>query len=376
MIIDLQVGLESEDGSVVDPEALAAGAKAAGLDGIVVTQNDVLFPPKVDLASAAEKHGVTVFTGARIATNHGLLLCLLPDPSVKPSWQKGEDGLYEAAAVIDALDELGGVAIALRPYDRGIDKPMGDHIFALQGLAACDVQNGRVGGNANSLALEAASNLEMPCVGTSSASGTKGLGTSATLFRGPVKSEAELVEAIRHGECWPISFSTDVPAAEPVRAPRRGGERGERGGRRDSRNGGRGRRRGGFGGGRGRPAGAGGPPGGGGGGAPGGGGGPQARQERSDRGGERTDGGEAGRRRRRRGGRRRGGRPVEENAGNRVDSPRRSDRDEDFGNRRFDDQDRLPSEDIGNRLRPGEEPLFRPPQTVRDEDDDEGGGNP
>jgi hypothetical protein len=42
------------------------------------------------------------------------------------------------------------------------------------------------------------------------------------------------------------------------------------------------------------------------------------------------------------------------------------------------DEQRLPAEDIGNRLRPGEEPIYKMPRTQVSEEfesDDENGGN-
>lgn len=344
MIVDLQVNLETKDGGLVDPNLLVEKAKAAGLDGVVVTKEGDLMPDVQSFRDVAAPHGFKVFAGAKVATNHGLLLCILPSTATRPSegFAQRVDDVYDANAVIDAVEQLGGVTVALRPYDRDVPRPMGDHLFSLQGLAACEVQNGRISDIANDLALEAASNMEMPCVGTSCADGTEGLGSSATLFRAKVETETDLVEAIRSGDCWPVSFSDRAPKPEARdngdrrRDPGRGRDRGERregrGGRGGDRRegGGRGGRERGERGGRGR----------GGGGGGGSGGGPRAE-------------GEGGGRRRRRGGRGRGrGGPPAEDIGNRAKNPNRGQVDEDIGNRRPGENEL--DEDIGNRLRPGE----------------------
>ena len=218
MLIDLQVGIPS------DVENLIDSTKAAGLDGIVLTSDDTLFPVTKDLKD--NEHGVAVFSGAKVSTNHGLLLCLVPNPEVElgEDWAEMDGDVFDAISVINAIESLDGVVIALRPYDRDVELPMGDQIFGLTGLSACDVQNGRLSANSNGLALEAASSLELPCVGLSSASEVDGLGTSATLFRTTLASEAELIEAIRHGECWPVRFSAEAPKVNA------GGNRGRRGG--------------------------------------------------------------------------------------------------------------------------------------------------
>src|SRR5688572_13552424 len=254
MIVDLQVNLETKDGGLIDPNLLVEKAKAAGLDGVVVTKEGELLPDVQSFREVGAPQGIKIFAGAKIATNHGLILCIFPSDAERPGEGFAErvEDVYDASAVIDAVEQLGGVTVALRPYDRDVPKPMGDHLFSLQGLSACEVQNGRISDIANDLALEAASNMEMPCVGTSCADGTEGLGTSATLFRAPVESENELVEAIRSGDCWPVSFADRAPKPEAMRPRengdrRRGGrggrdrDRGERGGR--GRGGGGGERR-------------------------------------------------------------------------------------------------------------------------------------
>ncbi|CAN0576196.1 unnamed protein product, partial [Laminaria digitata] len=89
---------------------------------------------------------------------------------------------------------------------------------------------------ANDLALEAASNMEMPCVGTSGSHGVSGLGTVATLLRTAANNETELCEAIRAGDCWPVTFSDAAPKPNPPeeREGRSGRGRGRgRGGRSD-----------------------------------------------------------------------------------------------------------------------------------------------
>lgn len=246
MLVDLQVSLTGKDGVAVDPALLIEGAKKAGLDAVVFTDAEARFPVLTPYREAAASAGLTLFAGARVPTNRGLLLALVPDVerAGADQWPKGENGIFDAEEIMGVIEDAGGVTIALRPYDRDVARPMGDHIFTLPGLAACETQNGRLPQSTNELALEAASNLELPCVGTSSAEGLDGLGTAATLFRTPVKTEADLVEAIRHGDCWPVTFSTRVPEAD--NRARGGGDRERRGGggggeRRDGGRGGEGR---------------------------------------------------------------------------------------------------------------------------------------
>jgi len=223
MIVDLHVNLEAEDGALVEPEALASSAKAAGLDGMVLTQDGAMKPDIEAYRTAGEAKGLTVLSGTRLATNHGWILCIFPDGTdLSDGWAEMDGELFDATSVIDATEARGGATVALRPYDRDLQKPMGDHLFVLHGLSACEVQNSALSESVNALALEAASSMEMPCIGSSGAKGTEGLGSCATLLRDPVSSEVQLIEVIRSGDCWPVAFGDRVPVGDSGRRGRGG----------------------------------------------------------------------------------------------------------------------------------------------------------
>lgn len=400
MLVDLQVSLTGKDGAAVDPQVLVEGAKKAGLDGLVVTAEPARFPALDAYRAAASAHDLRVFAGAHVPSNRGLLLCVVPDAqALAADWAPSTEGMFDAEGVIDAVEAAGGVTVALRPYDRGVTRPMGDHIFTLTGLAACETQNGRLPGATNDLALDAASNLELPCVGSSGAAGTDGLGTAATLFRTPLASEGDLVEALRAGDCWPVAIGTRAPAlpaeARGPREPRREGgggaepRRDDRGAPAGDREGGRRRRRRG---GRGRGGRAEG--------APRGEGAPRAegtpreaqapraegqapreesRAEARDSRGNREPRAEGDGRRRRGGrGRGRGGAgggggprgPIPEDIGNRVRARDRQVVDDNAGNRVHAAREDHVDENLGNRLRPGEQNILAPRSRVVDVEDD------
>lgn len=302
MIVDLLVHLETEDGDLEEPEALMNTAKTVGLDAMVLVQSGALVPDLEPYRAAAESAGIRLFPGAELVTDRGHILALLPEgAALEPGFApEVEAGVWSATEAVDAVEAKGGAAVALRPYDRELSWPMGDHLFSLQGLDACEVRSGKASDIANDLALEAASNLEMPCVGTSGADGTEGLGETATLLRRPVTDAAGLIAIIKAGECWPVTFRETLPPE--VRDERRGRGGGDRNRGRD--------RRGAGGGGRGRS---------------------------DDRGGRRRRGG-GGRGRDERG--RSGGRGRSDDVGNRAP------RDENTG-------PGVP-DDIGNRRSPGE----------------------
>jgi hypothetical protein len=141
------------------------------------------------------------------------------------------------------------VAVAAHPYDKTVDRPSGDFIFTLDGLSAIQGLCGRARGPANDLAVEAADHMNLPCVAGSGAHASlEEIGAVATLFRDPVRTEADVVASIRSGGVYCVAIGA-APRAPERSAPerrgpsdRRGGDR--RGGERRDRGGGgrRGRR--------------------------------------------------------------------------------------------------------------------------------------
>src|SRR5687767_12583356 len=115
MIVDLQVNLETKEGGLVDPNVLVDRAKAAGLDGVVVTKKSDLTPDIQTFRDAGAPQRVKIFANAKIATNHKLILCIFPS-AARPGegFAQRVDDVYDATAVIDAVEQLGGVTVALR----------------------------------------------------------------------------------------------------------------------------------------------------------------------------------------------------------------------------------------------------------------------
>jgi hypothetical protein len=336
MIVDLLVHIDTPDGSLEEPARLMEAARAAGLDGVVLAASGTLDPDLDAYRASGAAHGVTVFRGVELETDQGLVLAVMPaGETLEEGFAPKSGEVYAARAAIDGVEGAGGVTVALRPYDRDVPHPMGDHLFSLQGLDACEVRSGRAADIANDLALEAASNLDMPCVGASSARGTEGLGTAATLLRRPVADEAGLIGLVKEGACWPVAFSDGLPPE--AREDRGRGPRARSG--RSGRSGPRGEGRGAF--------------------------GREGRSASEGRGAAGREGRSAsdGRKSRGRGGRR--------SAPTRVTSaPEHADRlPDDVGNRAGGGRsDEAPPDDIGNRLAPGESSPFHD-ATRRDEDE-------
>jgi predicted metal-dependent phosphoesterase TrpH len=259
MLIDLHVHSHHSRGCALAPRDALRRAKQAGLDGVAFTDLNTLDGLE-EIHAAGRAEGILALVGVEIATDRGHYLCFFPDPAKIPAPPQafGSATPWPAREVLAKVRELGGVAVAAHPYDKTIDRPSGDFIFTLDGLAAIEGLNGRVKGAANDLAVEAADHMSLPCTGASGAHASLDeIGKAATLFRDPVASEAELVAQLRAGTVFCVAIGvTPQPASRDTgeRRERRHEHRGERerggrvqrgGGHREGggrRGGGRGRR--------------------------------------------------------------------------------------------------------------------------------------
>ncbi len=253
MLIDLHVHSHHTRGCTLAPRDVVRRAKELGLDGVAFTDLNTLDGVE-EIHAAGRDEGFLALAGVEITTDRGHYLCFFPDPARIPAPPQvfGSATPWPAREVVAKVRELGGVAIAAHPYDKSIERPSGDFIFTLEGLAAIEGLNARRKGPANDLAIEAADHMSLPCVGASGAQGSLDeLGKAATLFRDRVASEADLVAQLKAGTVYCVAIGVEPQPAsrDGERRERRGGDRdrdrGERrreGGRGE---GGGGRRRGG-----------------------------------------------------------------------------------------------------------------------------------
>jgi predicted metal-dependent phosphoesterase TrpH len=244
MLIDLHVHSHHTRGCSLAPRDVLRRAKAAGLDGVAFTDLNTLDGLE-EFRAAGREEGLLALCGVELATDHGHYLCFFPDPAKVPAPPQvfGATTPWPVREVLAKVKELGGVAVAAHPYDKTVERPSGDVIFTLDGLAAIEGLNTRRKGPTNDLAVEAADHMNLPCTGASGAMGAvEEVGKAATLFRDPVASEDDLVRQLRAGTVWCVALGVTPGAEEPARSrdrgERRGGDRhgehrGERGGRRE-----------------------------------------------------------------------------------------------------------------------------------------------
>ncbi len=239
MLIDLHVHSHLSKGCELNPRLVLERSAALGLDGVAFTETNTQdgFEELLDLAGSAP---LKIFVGLELVTDKGHYLCFFPRPELAPEpvqmWGSNREKPWSAAECVPKLRSLGAAVLAARPYDREIQYPAGDFILTLQGLNAVEGFNPKVRQTANELALEAAESLKLPCVGGSDARGSLDeLGRAATLFRKPIGTQEELVQALFEGQCWAVMMGELPKLTRPGEARdsevRKEGRRRRKGGR-------------------------------------------------------------------------------------------------------------------------------------------------
>ncbi len=221
MLIDLHVHSHHTLGCSLQPRDVVRRAKALGLDGVAFTDLNTLEGLE-EIRAAGRDEGLLALCGVELTTDRGHYLCFFPDPAKVPAPPQvfGSKTPWPVREVIQKVRELGGVAVAAHPYDKTVDRPSGDFIFTLEGLSAVEGLNARRHGPANDLAVEAADHMSLPCIGASGALGSLDeLGKAATLFREPVRSEADVVAQIRSGGVFCVAIGIEPRPPEARRPP-------------------------------------------------------------------------------------------------------------------------------------------------------------
>ena len=232
MLIDLHVHSRHTPGCSLSPLDVVRRAREAGLDGVAFTDMNTL-EGLSEIREAGKSEGFLALCGVEIATDRGHYLAFFPEPGkVAAPPQIFGTPPWPVQDVIAKVVSMGGAVVAAHPYDRSIERPGGDVLFTLDGISAVEGLDGRRKPATNDLAVEAADHMGLPCVGGSGAKDSLGeIGRAATLFREPVRTEADLVAQLKAGTVFSVAIGV-TPGPPEARAPRGPADRrGDRGGR-------------------------------------------------------------------------------------------------------------------------------------------------
>lgn len=222
MLIDLHVHSRYTQNVPFTLEELVKKAKQAGLDGLALTDVHTVGGLS-EARKLSESEGLLVLVGFEAHTTRGHFLVFVPEPEQLPdlsTWLRfDEKGRCSYTSLAEAVEQQNGVLIAAHPYDRSVPESPGDAVVRLEGVSAIEVLNASKPTLVNELAEEVAAGAGLPGTGGSNAHDSLDkMGRYATLVRGPVENEADLIDRIREYDTWPAAIGK--PAFPPPKKSR------------------------------------------------------------------------------------------------------------------------------------------------------------
>ncbi len=211
MLIDLHNHtFPLSDDSFLRPHELIQAAKAAGLDGIAITEHDFFWDSR-EVEALGEEHGLLVLPGVEINTEDGHMLVFGIHQYIF--------GMHRASFLKQVVDKAGGALVIAHPYRRRFDPKVHatdghrDHAVeracateALGFAHAIEVNNGRGSEAENAFSAEVGQRLGLPGVATSDAHKVTDIGRRATEFQGEIRSVGDLVRELKRGRFRPVQL--------------------------------------------------------------------------------------------------------------------------------------------------------------------------
>jgi histidinol phosphatase-like PHP family hydrolase len=185
--------------SSLDPLDLVREATRLGLDGICLTEHQVLWQPD-EIAELAQATQLEVFRGNEFTTNQGDILVFGYEEDVKE--------LLTIEELRDAVTAAGGFMIAAHPF-RGfktfgigqlqmtVEQACNRKVFDF--VDALEIRNGKVSDQENDMAARVAARLGLSGTAGSDAHRMDEVGKWVTDFERAIENEQELIEELRAG---------------------------------------------------------------------------------------------------------------------------------------------------------------------------------
>ena len=211
MLIDLHNHTyPKSDDSFISADELVDAARAAGLDGVCLTEHDD-FRAAECAAELSRRHGILTLPGAEINTDAGHVLVF--------GLHRYRFGMHKPSFLRAEADSLGAVLIAAHPYRRrylaepGQDPEQRAAMLHqtladpwMQLFEAIESCNGRGAADENRFAEDVREGLQLPGTGGSDAHYRHQIGAAATLFHRRIATLDDLIAEIRAGRMEPVNL--------------------------------------------------------------------------------------------------------------------------------------------------------------------------
>lgn len=185
--------------SYIDPQELIQEARRLKLDGICLTEHQVVWNP-AEVDRLAEKAGIRIFRGNEFTTDQGDILVF-----------GFYDDIKELLVIRELRDKVtagGGYMIAAHPF-RGF-KTFGIGQLQLTVEQACrrkvfefvdavEIGNGKLSSDENDMARKVAEKLGLPGTGGSDAHRVDEIATWVTVFEKDIEDENQLLQELHAG---------------------------------------------------------------------------------------------------------------------------------------------------------------------------------
>ena len=195
MLIDMHThtSVFSTDSNLLPHEALERAAER-GIDGVVLTEHDVLWPAD-RTARLAEQIGIVVLPGIEVTTELGHVLVYgltEPFPRITDS--------RRLKAYCDERQALMYLAHPARDPGLRVPRAAMELFDGVEGLNGCD------GPLQNQSASSRGRSRPLPPIGGSDSHALHEVGTAATEFEADIRSLEELMAALRSGDYQPTAL--------------------------------------------------------------------------------------------------------------------------------------------------------------------------
>jgi predicted metal-dependent phosphoesterase TrpH len=190
--------------SNLSPLELIHHGKAAGLDGVVVTEHDRGWDRHLARQLSCE-HEFLILCGMEVTTDLGHILVYGLEEYVS--------GILYADTLRQVVDRIDGLMFAAHPYRKAFVNTHGRWDAPLPTLTVqeaadrtivrcvdgLEVYNGGTGDRENAMAEAVRNHVGLRGIGGSDAHSEHGLGCCATEFERAIRNERELIEELRAG---------------------------------------------------------------------------------------------------------------------------------------------------------------------------------
>jgi hypothetical protein len=196
MLIDMHThtSVYSTDSNLLPHEALAQAAER-GIDGVILTEHDVVWPPE-RVARLSEQVGIVVLSGVEVTTELGHVLVYgLTEPFPR---------ITDSRRLKQYCDERNALMFLAHPArDPGLRVPKAamDLFDGVEGLNGCD------GPLQNQSASSRGRTRPLPPIGGSDSHAFHEIGTAATEFDAQIETLDDLMAALRSGDYRPEALS-------------------------------------------------------------------------------------------------------------------------------------------------------------------------